>query len=124
MDEKELAKQLSVYADSITAFSFVQGIGLFVLMGHDLTFACNLVKQWWIAEAALVLATMAYAAIVYLCHKHQKPLLGQVSTEASTILGVIQKVRWWIVIGIGFAEMAFVAYSRFCPSMTCPGPAK
>ena len=124
MDDKELAKQLSVYADSVTAFSFVQGIALFVLMGHDLTFACNVVKQWRIAEVALILATIGYATIIYLCYKHQKPILGEVSDKASAILGVIQNVRWWIVIGIGVVEIAFVAYSRFWPSMTCPVPGK
>ena len=60
MDEKdkekelELAKQLSTYADSFTAVSFVQGATFCFLLVQNVTVACAVQSKWSVAESCLL----------------------------------------------------------------------
>ena len=58
--EQELAKQLSTYADSFTAFSFVQGATFCFLLVQNVTVACAIRSKWSVAEVCLVIAGAGY----------------------------------------------------------------
>ena len=106
---------MSVYADGITAYSFAQGVGLFLLTGQNCRLACNVYDRWCVAEVVLLLATVVYWYFVLLCYRRQLDLMIGASAKVLKTIAAVHKVRCWVVIGMGIAELAYVASIKLSP---------
>jgi hypothetical protein len=72
--ERELAKQLSTYADNFAAFSFVQGAAFCYLLVQSLPVACTLRSHWCVAEILLLIAGVGYYWLIRRCHRGEDKL--------------------------------------------------
>ncbi len=128
MDEKELAKQLSTYADSITAFAFVQGVAFCVLCAQSVSVACAVRSKWYIAASLMVVATVLYFLLARRCQDAEDELIGVPGERGAKIGNVVRMVRaarFWIVLGIGLGETALVLGVRFSsPVFDCTNSCK
>lgn len=106
---------MSAYADGITAYSFVQGVGLFLLTGQNRVLACNVYDRWWVAELVLLLATIVYWCLVRSCYRRQIELMDRGSAKVLEGIAAVQTVRLWVVICMGIAELVYVASIRYYP---------
>jgi hypothetical protein len=124
MDEKELAKQLNTYADSITAFAVVQGVGFLFLIAQNVTLACAVRARWYIAAPLIAAGTYVYYRMVRRCHVAEDDLIGAPVTRTGKIgvaLPMIRKARFWLIAVLGFAEILLViGLIVFPPVFQCP----
>lgn len=108
--EQALAMQLNTYADSFTAFSFVQGATFCILLAQNGAVACEVKSQWLVAEVCLALAGGGYFLLLYLCKRGEDRLLIP-AARGKKIMGVVQivrRVRLWIVGVATAGEMLLV----------------
>jgi len=123
MNDEELAKQMSTYADAITAFAFVQGMafGLVIGQGGELTTSLNCF--WYFAVLILALINGAFVFMVRQCHSAEDRLVG-VPATGSDKLAILSGVRKWrqlIILCVGIGEIILVLGVAFYPPRTpCP----
>jgi len=124
MDEKELAKQMTLYADALTAFVFAQAVAFGLLVGGNPTLACYVYRRWSIAAVVTVLMTVIYFWIVRQCHLSEDKLIGAPCKRGEKIASVvptIRKIRLGAITLIGIAELAIVIGVRLMPiPANCP----
>jgi hypothetical protein len=128
VDEKELAKQLGTYADSITAFAFVQGVAFCVLCAQSVSLACAVKAKWYIAASLMVVATVIYLLLVRRCQDAEDELVGVPGDRGAKIGKVVRMIRaarFLVVLGIGLGETALVLGVRFSkPVFDCAAGCK
>jgi hypothetical protein len=121
--EQELAKQLSTYADSFTAFSFVQGATFCFLLVQNVTVACAVRSKWGVAEACLLIAGAGYSMLLYLCHRGENQLIGVPGARGENIkkiVRMVRNIRYWVVAVATFGEVLIVLGVRFAkPVFDC-----
>jgi hypothetical protein len=93
---KELAKQFVLYADSITAFAFIQSVALGYALWGNKDIAAN-IGTWngWTFVAVVVLSLLVYAFYVFIverCHAGENFLVG--GLDARSCIGK-WKARVW-----------------------------
>ncbi len=116
MDEKELAKQLSTYADAVAAFAFVQGVAFALLMGQQKELPTNVAGHWCIAAPIIAVLTCGYFLIVCLCHSAEDKLIGIPSNRGRAIgkvVPLIRGARFLLIIIMGAAQIVLVIGLRF-----------
>jgi hypothetical protein len=109
MDERELAKQLSTYADSFTAFSIVQGATFCFLSVQSERVGCALHSRWYIAEPLLLLAGAGYWWLLHLCHRGEDDLIGVPANRDEKIKNIIPVIRTTRVVLIAIATLGETA---------------
>jgi hypothetical protein len=128
VDEKELVKQLSTYADGITAFAFVQGVAFCVLCAQSVSAACAIKSKWYIAASLMVVATVVYLFLVRGCQNAEDELIGapgERDGKIGKVVRLVRAARFWIVLGIGLGETALVLGVRFSrPVFDCTASCK
>jgi hypothetical protein len=93
----DMRKQLSTYADAITAFATAQLIGFILLMTHGDCFTRNVLSGIGYAVGIGAAVNLFYLSLVILCQSKD----GYVSNEA----GVIRKIRYAIILVDLFATV-------------------
>jgi hypothetical protein len=81
--EQELAKQLTTYADSFAAISFVQGATFCFLLIQNVTVACAVQSKRSVAELCLVISGPDYVFLLRLCHRGENKLMGLPGARAA-----------------------------------------
>jgi hypothetical protein len=121
--EQELAKQLSTYADSFTAFSFVQGATFCFLLVQNVTVACAVRSKWGVAEACLIIGGAGYFMLLYLCHRGENRLIGVPGARGEKIkkiVRMVRNIRYGVVAVATFGEVLIVLGVRFSkPAFDC-----
>jgi len=112
MDRKpdDVAKQLTGYADAVTAFSFVQSVAFgLALGGNDLPGKLS-DAPWWIVPSIMIVTFGFYMTIVYLCQNEEKTLFSSsdASKKADDVVGRVR--RWRIGVILLAALLSGVAY--------------
>jgi hypothetical protein len=115
--EQDLAKQLSTYADGLTAFSFVQGATFCFLLAQNAAVACELRSQWLAAEVCLALAGAGYFLLLYLCKRGEDKLLVPAARgeKIMSVVQMVRRVRLWVVGVATAGEMLIVIAVHFAP---------
>jgi len=116
MDAKELAKQLSKYADTITAFTVVQGVGFCLLVAQSDRVDRVIFCRWYILAFVSALATLCYMLLVHRCHWAEDELLESAEKRAGKIASVvigIRKARMWVIFLMGLGEVALSIGMKF-----------
>jgi hypothetical protein len=116
MDEKELAKQLTSYADNFTAFSFVQGAAFCFLLVQSVPVGCALRSRWYLAEPLLLLSGVGYFWLLRRCHRGEDELIGVPGNRGDAIGNVVflvRKIRFALVFIATLLEVAIVIGARF-----------
>jgi hypothetical protein len=114
--EQELAKQLSTYADSFTAFSFVQGATFCFLLVQNVTVACAVRSKWSVAELCLVIAGAGYVFLLRLCHRGENKLMGVPSARGEKIkkiIPMVRRMRYGVVAVATVGEVLIVLSAHF-----------
>jgi hypothetical protein len=114
--EQELAKQLSIYADSFTAFSFVQGATFCFLLVQNVTVACAVRSKWSVAELCLVIGGAGYVLLLYLCHRGENKLIGVPGARGDKIkkiVPMVRKIRYWVV-GVATIGEVLIVFGAHC----------
>jgi hypothetical protein len=93
---KEIAKQFVLYADSITAYAFVQSVALGYALWGNKDIAAN-IGTWngWTFVAVVVLSLAVYGFYVFIvtrCRAGEKELVG--SLEAQSGIGTWKSRVW------------------------------
>ena len=83
-------KQLSTYADAITAFATAQLVGFILLMTHGDCFTKNVLSGIGYAVGIGAAVNLCYLSLIVLCHLKDDNL----GREA----GVIRKIRYAIIL--------------------------
>lgn len=121
--EQELAKQLSTYADSFTAFSFVQGATFCFLLAQNVTVACAVRSRWGVSETCLLIAGAGYSTLLYLCHRGENKLIGVPGARSENINEIVRmvwKIRYGVVAVATLGEVLIVLGVRFAnPVFDC-----
>jgi hypothetical protein len=92
-DRKDLARQLTTYADAITAFSFVQSVAFgFGLAQHEVRE--SVLKASWIAALITIAAYVFYLVFVGVCWLGNGKLLHDSKPDPQTR-------KWTIVLWCG-----------------------
>jgi len=86
----DMRKQLSTYADAITAFATAQLVGFILLMTHGDCFTKNVLSGIGYAVGIGAAVNLFYLSLVILCQSKDDCL----SKEA----GVIRKIRYAIIL--------------------------
>lgn len=120
MDEKEkeqeLAKQLSTYADSFAAFSFVQGATFCFLLVQNVTVACAVRSKWSVGELCLVIAGAGYVFLLRSCHRGENRLIGvpgERGEKIKKIVPMVRKIRYGVVAVATLGEVLIVLSAHF-----------
>jgi hypothetical protein len=114
--EQELAKQLSTYADSFTAFSFVQGATFCFLLVQNVTVACAVRSKWSVAELCLVIAGAGYVFLLRLCHRGENKLMGVPGARGEKIkkiIPMVRRMRYGVVAVATVGEVLIVLAAHF-----------
>jgi len=93
----DMRKQLSTYADAITAFATAQLVGFILLMTHGDCFTKNVLSGIGYAVGIGAAVNLFYLSLVILCQSKDDYL----SKEA----GVIRKIRYAIILVDLFATV-------------------
>lgn len=89
-EPKPTRKQLSTYADAITAFATAQLVGFILLMAHGDCFTRNVLGGIGYAVGIGVAVNLGYLSLVVLCHAKD----GNFGKEE----GVIRGIRYTIIV--------------------------
>jgi hypothetical protein len=108
-DKRELGSKLATYADTITAFAFVQSVTFSLALGSNSTFSDNAVRVWWLVPLFLIVANALYAYLVSGCHRGEDALLDQLEPPADRWEKTVRRWRRF-VIGLGFI-LSLIAYT-------------
>jgi hypothetical protein len=123
MQEKELAKQVSTYADAITGFAFVQCIATAVLLAQNPQFVHAIVHRWYVAVPITLAMTAVYSYLLNRCHKAEDDLLGVLGERGDKIAKVvpaIRSARKWIVWLSGVSASFIFVGARLWPVTAKP----
>ncbi|MFZ1085801.1 MAG: hypothetical protein WAN35_12625 [Terracidiphilus sp.] len=107
------------YADAITAFAFVQGIGFGFVIGQNDVLANNVHHYWFFAVPIMVVMNFLFFLLVRQCHLAEDRLIGtQVShlSKTNTILSVVRKMRIMIICVVGIGEILLSIGEAFWPA--------
>jgi hypothetical protein len=109
-DQQELGNKLGTYADTITAFAFVQSVTFSFALGSERVFLMNAVKVWWLIPLIVIVANCFYAYLVHECHRGEDALLEPLASPSDAWN---EKVRAWrmSVIGLGLI-LCLLAYAE------------
>jgi len=108
-DQKELGNKFATYADSITAFAFVQSATFGYALGSNDTFLAHAVRVWWLVPLNLIVGNLFYAYLVRKCHRGEDALLGPISPPGDAWEKTVRRWRM-AVIGIGVV-LSLLAYT-------------
>ena len=97
-EPKDTRKQLSTYADAITAFATAQLVGFILLMTHGDCFTKNVLGGIGYAVGFGAAVNLGYLSLVVLCHAKS----GNLGKEE----GVIRKIRYTIILVDLFATVS------------------
>ncbi len=123
-DQKELGNKLATYADTITAFSFLQSATFSYALGTNDTFLAHATRVWWLVPSFLIVGNLFYAYLVRECHRGEDALLEPLEPPGGAWE---KKVRKWrmAVIALGLS-LSLIAYggsfygSRHPPETDAP----
>jgi hypothetical protein len=115
---QELGKQLSTYADSFAAFSFVQGAAFSFLVVQNAAVACQLRLHWVIAGVCLVISGAVYVLLLQLCKRGEDKLLIP-AIRGETIMSVVRGVR---LVRLGLVLVATVGEIALVIATHCAKP--
>lgn len=118
MNDQELSKQICNYADAITAFAFVQGIGFGLLLGQEQMLANNVRDYWFLAAPIIFGMNCLFFWSVHRSHRLEDRLIGIPATRskgAGAVVPTIRKAQLWIISVIGALEIALVFGVAFWP---------
>ncbi|SRR6266700_404464 len=108
-DPKELGNRLSTYADTITAFAFVQSATFSFALGSNDTFLAHAVRVWWLVPLNIIVANLFYAYLVHKCHRGEDALLETIAPPGDAWERTVRSWRM-AVIGIGVI-LSLLAYT-------------
>jgi hypothetical protein len=104
MTDQELAKQLTTYADGITALSWIQTIGLCYAIANDNASTGRILTNHGPALTALAImfGTVAYSTLVYICSDKAQSLEVSLSESQDKILNNLRYGRI-VIVAVGGA---------------------
>ncbi len=96
----EYAKEFWLIANAVTAFSIVQNVSFYILVGpHKSDLYAAVGHHRWLAAFLAILATGLYVAIIVFCNRAQKILASGSSLPSS----------FWKIVDLWFkAQMAAI----------------
>lgn len=112
MDRKpeDVSKQLTGYADAVTAFSFVQSVAFGLALGGNDLPAKLYAAPWWLVPVVMFVTFGFYLTIVCLCQNAEKSLLSR-TYESRSADAVVGRIRGWrILVVILAGALSGVAY--------------
>jgi hypothetical protein len=109
-DERDFAKQLVLYADTITAFAVAQLLAFVYLLAHGDCFAVNVLRYVWFPVVGSVIVSCVYFGLVWSCRRGETAMLGAVRNENITRL--VDRT-WYVRYGIIVAGMIFTVVLLF-----------
>jgi hypothetical protein len=123
-DQKELGNKLGTYADTITAFSFLQSATFSYALGTNDTFLAHATRVWWLVPSFLIVGNLFYAYLVRQCHRGEDALLEPLESPGGAWE---KKVRKWrmamIALGLILSIVSYVGSfygSRHPPETDTP----
>jgi hypothetical protein len=106
----ELGNRLAVYADTITAFAFVQSVTFSVALGSADGFAKNAVRIWWLVPLLIIGANLSYAYLVSECHRGERALLEPLASPGDDWEKKVKRWRIYVILlGVILSLFAFGA---------------
>jgi hypothetical protein len=111
MDDKELASQMVKYADAITAFSFVQGTALALLVGQGGNIDTNIQSNWPVTLACILVSIALYIILIVKCQRAEDDLRRSEpnpSGAARRAVALVRVARLVITCLTGIGEIALV----------------
>lgn len=126
-ENREIAKQLSTYADGITAFAVVQGVGYAFIIAQNVTADCAIKSRWYVVFLFAAVATYGYVLMLRRCHSAEDELIGvpgDRGKEIGAIVPMIRNARVWLIVLVGIGEIAITTTVAFfqqvvpCSSVT------
>jgi hypothetical protein len=99
-NEADLAKQLFVYADSVTAFAAVQCIAFSFALANGGLFAESILKVKRYVTVAIIGAALFYSLLVYLCNQALVGLWTTATTAPSDTVFRMTTILCWFRIFI------------------------
>jgi hypothetical protein len=126
-DPKELGDKLSDYADTITAFTFVQSAAFSIALGTNESFVARAIKMWWAVPLGIMVANVLYAYLVHTCHRGEDALLGPLGPPGDVWEEKVRAGRMLVIgLGLSLCLLAFGAtlygsrHSAPQPEVRCP----
>jgi hypothetical protein len=107
-DQKELGNKLGAYADTITAFSFLQSATFSYALGTNDTFLAHATRVWWLVPSFPIVGNLFYAYLVLQCHSGEDALLEPLESPGGAWKNKVRKWRM-AVIALGLV-LSLVAY--------------
>jgi hypothetical protein len=124
MDEKDLAKQLTIYADSIAAFAFLQGVTFCFLIPQNVTLACSVRALWYVVATLIAAVSGGYFLMVRRCHRAEDELIGvpdKRGEKIAIVVPLIRATRFWLIVAIGVVEIVVAIVVGLSPPLfRCP----
>jgi hypothetical protein len=122
LDRIDIGKQMQKYADAITAFSIVQGVGLSLLIPENARLACMVKAEWYIAAPLVIVSYIVYGFLVRGCQRAEITCSKETVTEdqLSTIVGTVRKVRLLLLLISGIGLVSLILTSSLGPTPNCP----
>ena len=122
-EKRELAKQLNTYADGITAFAVVQGVGFAFVIAQSVTADCSVQARWYGVVFFAFIVSGVYELMVRRCHGAEDRLIGVPVQRGEEIAGVVPMIRnWrvWVIRVMALGEIALSLVLRFAtPVFSC-----
>jgi hypothetical protein len=121
LDPIDIGKQMQKYADAITAFAIVQGVGLCLLIPENARLACIVKTDWFIAAPLVLVSYIAYGFLVRGIQRAEKVCSEETSTEEKLreITGTVRKGRLLLLLIVGIGLVALILGTRFGPTPNC-----
>jgi len=121
-ERAEMAAQLRKYADSITAFSFLQGAAFCFALGNGGELLKGVEECPFIVFLLLLFAAGGYLFGVFLCHKGEDELVGAPDTRDALGRwnGRVRFARMvLVVLSASLSIAAMIAKTKMSP-LSCP----
>lgn len=97
-EDRDFAKQLVLYADAITAFSFVQALGFIYLLAHGDCFTANVLKKVLFPILGAIAGSVIYFVLVLGCHLGERTVFKTLTkTPPSRLVNWTWGVRYGII---------------------------
>jgi len=122
LDRIEVGRQMQKYADAITAFAIVQGVGLCLLIGQSERAACIIQKRWYWALPCVIASYIIYWIIVRACQRTEAVCLKDDMTD-ERLRGIEEKVgrvRVLLLALVGIGISALILGTALLPVPDCP----
>jgi hypothetical protein len=96
---RDFAKQLVLYADAITAFSFVQALGFIYLLAHGDCFTKNVLQTPCLPIVGSIVGSVIYFFLVLGCNLGERSIFKTLAkTPPSRLVNWTWGVRYGIII--------------------------